>query len=678
MPWDQPGWEESMAGRRDTALAVPAKVGSGGCMEWVGQGLCKLAFDLCANTHVWHLALFRRIRSEECATPYPNYALCCSTPMNSPNRLSIPARPLLVGVLLVGTLACGDTQQSNPATESAAARPNVLLISLDSVRADVLSCYGFVAPFASELPSTPNLDRLANEGARFERAYSSSSWTLPSHVALITGQPDLVHGVEMDSMGLSPKRPTLAEILAVGGYQTSGFYSGPYLDPRYGFGRGFDRYEAAYGEPLTQAAGAERVARQAVDQALALGQDPGAAMQTHEQANRVLELLSHRDRCSDRVTDRALDALVQSSPDQPWFLFAHYFDPHYDYVAPADLATAFDPDYEGQLDGADFLTDPRISVGDPRPRNPYRRRQVASPRDMQHLLSLYAAEVAWTDSQVGRLLDAIEQRGELDNTLVIVVSDHGDEFFEHGHLGHRINLFEESVRVPMLLRYPPLIPAGRVIPGPAATYDAFATILVAAGIQAPVGTTAQDLFPLINGSGPSTTRPLSRLVRAHADQGPEGEPLRTFRVIESYVDWPIKVLRARTWSEPAGPMSPAAAARIQARAQADRGRDLSLRWIDLAQHPNEPWTAWSTDFAQGPAKSALTRFQRLYPNLLRRRRNPSLVPKDQGQATQLQSLGYGGDSEPSGDLEGMMEYFTISPPGIPSAASDAKRPFTGK
>ena len=583
--------------------------------------------------------------------------------MNSPYRPSTSARPLLVGALLMGILACGGTEEAKPKSQSEAQRPNVLLISLDSVRADILSCYGFEAPFAPGRASTPNLDRLAKEGARFERAYSSSSWTLPSHVALITGQPDLVHGVEMDSMGLSPQRPTLAEVLADGGYQTSGFYSGPYLDPRYGFGRGFDRYEAAYGEPLTRAAEAERVARQAVERSLAQGQDAGAAMQTHEQANRVLEQLSHRDRCSDTVTDRALDALAQSSPDQPWFLFAHYFDPHYDYVAPAELATAFDPDYQGQLDGANFLTDPRISVGDPRPRNPFRRRQVASPRDMQHLLSLYAAEVAWTDSQVGRLLDALEQRGELDRTLIIVVSDHGDEFFEHGHLGHRINLFEESVRVPMLLRYPPRIPAGRVVPGPAATYDTFATILEAAGVQAPPGTTAQNLFPLINGTGPRTTRPLSRLVRAHADKGPGGEPLRTFRVIESYVDWPIKVVRTRSWSDPAGPMSPAAAARIQSRAQADRARDLSLRWIDLAQHPLEPWTAWSTDFTQGPAKSALTRFQKLYPNLLRRRRNPSLVTKDQGQATRLQSLGYGGESEPNDNQKGMVEYFTIGPPG---------------
>src|SRR5262249_9142703 len=134
-----------------------------------------------------------------------------------------------------------------------------------------------------------------------------------------------------------------------------------------------------------------------------------------------------------------------------FFLFAHYFDPHYDYVPPPPFDGEFDPDYAGSIDGRDFvrrLADPSVT-----------------PRDVEHLRALHAGELAWTDSQIGRVLDELDRRGLAPNLLVIVGADRGDEFLEHGGFGHRRTLYQEVVRVPLILRWPNGLKAGGVHKG---------------------------------------------------------------------------------------------------------------------------------------------------------------------------------------------------------------------
>ena len=321
----------------------------------------------------------------------------------------MPARSSLhvaLAAILVISAACGHAPPRDP-------RPNVLLISLDSVRCDMVGAYG--GRFAGRSP-TPNLDRLAEEGVRVEDAISTTSWTLPSHVTLFTGLPELVHGVEQDGQRLDDSIPTLAEKLHAAGYRTFGVYSGPYLDPRFGLGRGFERYIAGYGPELAAAAAA---AAKAMDRVHAL--DPSlphderySILEDNARAEQALEAASHRDSSSKVVTDLALEELEDAADDeQPFFLFAHYFDPHYDYVPPPPFDREFDPDYHGEIDGRDLA------------------RRIASPtvsaRDLEHLRALQAGELAWTDSQIGRVLDELERRDVVENTLVIVVSDHGFE-----------------------------------------------------------------------------------------------------------------------------------------------------------------------------------------------------------------------------------------------------------
>jgi arylsulfatase A-like enzyme len=132
-------------------------------------------------------------------------------------------------------------------------RYNVLLISLDTVRRDVLGCYGRRPAHAPLTSPTPNLDALARDGVLMRDAYAPSSWTLPSHLSMMTGEPPLVHGVDYDTGTLAPAAPMLAEILQRAGYRTAGVFSAPYLEPHWGFGRGFDDYHAAYGPAVTEA-----------------------------------------------------------------------------------------------------------------------------------------------------------------------------------------------------------------------------------------------------------------------------------------------------------------------------------------------------------------------------------------------------------------------------------------
>ncbi len=308
----------------------------------------------------------------------------------------------------------------------AARRCNVVLVSIDSLRADHLGCYGY--PAGSGAPTSPHLDRLASEGVLFEHAQSTTSWTMPSHHALFSGRPDLAHGAVSDENGPTLQRVDLAQVLADAGYATAGFFSGPYLDPRYGFGGGFELYEN-------------------------LGPED--------------ELSSHQASSAKRVSDRAigwLDDHARAEP--PFFLFLHYFDVHYDYSPPEEgYARRFWPGGRRPRIGGDgFFENAEIHAG-------------MEADDLAGVVACYDGEILWTDEQVGRVLDRLEALHLADDTLVVVVSDHGDEFFEHGAKGHRQNLFEPTLHVALIARLPGRLPAGRRVPQRVSIVDVAPTVL---------------------------------------------------------------------------------------------------------------------------------------------------------------------------------------------------------
>lgn len=389
-------------------------------------------------------------------------------------------RGALVGALLI--VGCSEQESE---------RPNVVLISIDTLRADRLSCYGH------DRVTSPHIDALAREGVLCEDASSSSSWTLPSHWSMLTGLPVSVHGAceaqlwNTELANIDPVVPVrgrfLGEYLSEAGYRTAGFYSWIYLETKFGFGPGFDIYERlglfGYDHPTIK----ERA------DAGKLLEDP-AEQRAVGRALRIEypELFDMGRPTAPEVVDRSLEWLrahVEEGSDRPLFLFMHLFDVHDPYTPPPPFDELFDPDYEGSIDGQD-LTSEMSPVHEGMPK-----------RDLDHLLALYDGGIAWTDSEVGRFLDGLEELGLKENTLVIISSDHGEEFFEHGMKTHRKQLYRESVHVPLVMRWPAGLPEGVRISGPTGIVDITSTILNSVGLPVPSHLPGIDLAAIARAGG---------------------------------------------------------------------------------------------------------------------------------------------------------------------------------
>ena len=348
--------------------------------------------------------------------------------------------------------------------------PNVILISVDMLRPDHLSCYGYARR------TSPNIDRLAAEGALYENHIASSSWTLPSHAAIFTSLPDSLHGCTDTDRALDPSAVTLAERFQSAGYATAGFFAGPYLHPAFGLGQGFETYEdcASYAAQID-------------------GRPPAEWAMDKE-----VMLESHEDVTNERVYDR-VTRWLSGRPAKPFFLFVHLWDVHFDFVPPPPWDKAFDPDYTGWVDGKNFFFDPRY--------NP-----EMAERDKEHLLALYDGEIAWTDSIVGRIRADLEKAGLLDGTVLALTSDHGTEFFEHGQKGHRRTLFDEVIKTPLIVRYPPKLAAGRRVAGQTRGIDVGPTLLELAGLPPTDQVLGRSLVPLAESpAGPGVGRAVSEL-----------------------------------------------------------------------------------------------------------------------------------------------------------------------
>ena len=337
--------------------------------------------------------------------------------------LLLVAALLVVGAIVVSAFLLFD---NTPVRRSLAGdhRPNILFVSMDTVRADHLSCYGYARQ------TSPNLDRLAQDGVRFERAISTSSYTLPSHVSMFTGQEMGVHTVVTIHSRISERATTITEVLQQAGYTTIGFGSAPYLKKQFGFAQGFDIYD-----------------------------DRLANVGTRE---------SHEAVTSEKVIDRALDQ-IRDHRNERWFTFIHMWDPHYDYLPPPPFDKMFAGDYRGSFSMHDFERNRGFAVG-------------MNPADLAYTVSQYDGEIAWTDNQLGRLFAELKKMGLYDQTAIVITADHGDEFLEHGHKGHGHTLYDEMVRVPLIVKLPGA-PAAKVIPCAVSLLDLFPTLAEMAGIK---------------------------------------------------------------------------------------------------------------------------------------------------------------------------------------------------
>jgi len=316
---------------------------------------------------------------------------------------------------------------SAPGCSKDAPLPNVILIVIDTARADHFSSYGYASR------TTPHIDAFAADAVRFEKAYSTSTWTLPAHASLFTGLLPVTHGATQEHLFLDDRCTTLAEILSAHGYATGGFSGNPWVARRTNLARGFDVMEEMWGRP------------EAAEQDI----------QPHSTNRLIFDWLRKRD------------------VRRPFFLFVNYIEPHFPYVAPTR--------YERALVPADATASERRAAGMSWV-DWYQQTTTPPARIVRLRAALYDAELAFADAIVGELLDELKNMGLYENSAIVVTSDHGENLGDHGHLDHVFSLYNTTVHVPLFVRLPGAKNGGAVRGEPVQLTDLFATLTDIAGI----------------------------------------------------------------------------------------------------------------------------------------------------------------------------------------------------
>ena len=318
------------------------------------------------------------------------------------------------------------------------ARPSVVLITVDTLRPDRLGCYGH------RTNRTPSIDRIAREGTVFDVAYCDMPWTTGSMSSVMTGQYSNRHGVQLPMHKLKPEAVTLAELIQGRGYQTGAIIGSFPLDSVYGLDQGFETYDDEFDRPMFTVAGqpVERVESMLPD-------DP------KEMAAFVAKKLRNDAFRSDEgVTDAAVGWLDKVRDGRPFFLWVHYFGPHEKY---------HDENLVDQEPG---------------------------------IIAAYDGDVEAADRAVGRFVEHLRELRLLDDTLLILHADHGQSLGEHGYVGHGLAIDDESVRIPLLLRYPRRIGTGIRRHDIARNIDLLPTVLEAVGHERMTGLPGRSLLPV--------------------------------------------------------------------------------------------------------------------------------------------------------------------------------------
>ncbi len=433
-----------------TALAVPLAVG-----KWMVRSLrwpAIVLFIFLFASFFGLLALPDRIRLRGASVLALGIAVQCVRWLSRKTEYAIPSFRSsfpAVGALVIAAfvVTSGGARllewisiRSLPHPASGA--PNVLLIVLDTLRADHLSCSGY--PRAT----TPNLDRLATEGVLFERAYSTSSWTLPSHASLFTGRYTYEHRADGRITGrmLDAKYPTVAEAFRARGYATAAFVSNvAWGSPRTGLGRGFQHYENLYtgvDDSVSRTFYGRFLRRYLNRYVMRISRSPGRA--SHEI---IAEFLGWRSR---------------TAGNRPYFAFLNLMDAH-------DPAFSLPPQ-KGKFQGAAPLQGGQNAAE-------LWKLRPQQTRDREELLGEYDSALAYMDAQLGKLFDELKARGEWNHTLIVVTSDHGELFGEYGLFDHGNGAHHAVIHVPLLIRYGDKVPAGGRMSAAVTQADLPATML---------------------------------------------------------------------------------------------------------------------------------------------------------------------------------------------------------
>ncbi len=329
-------------------------------------------------------------------------------------------------------------------TDDVPLQPNVILISLDTLRADHLGTYGY------ERDTSPNLDRIAKSAHVFERCIAPSSWTTPSHASVFTGLNPVVHGAgALAGYRLQKNFTTIAEIARKNGYVTGAYTDGVAIGGQLGFYQGFDRYSngtTKYAQPAP----------------------PGEAGKTFDEATRWLNEFG----------------------DLPFMLFVHTYEIHWPYHPPKGFENRFT---STPVDPVDYARLGLFKLFD----------LTEDAPERQILEDLYDGGIAYTDTVVGQFFEYLDRSGLLENTVVIIFSDHGEEFWEHDAASHGFNLYDDVLHVPLIIHIPGDDDIGTRIQTPVALEDVFQTVADLIGVDVPETVTSQSLIPLMRNQSDS-------------------------------------------------------------------------------------------------------------------------------------------------------------------------------
>jgi arylsulfatase A-like enzyme len=340
----------------------------------------------------------------------------------------VPSSRRALALVLLGTLGLAAACHG-----ACGARPNILVLSLDTLRADHLSLYGYARA------TSPHLDALARESIVFEHALAQASATRASHNSLFQSRLPSQTG---------PETPTLAGILRANGYQTLGLTDGGMMSQTFGFARGFDRYEELGG---------------GLAQSLPL-----------------------------------LEAWLRDEARAPWYVFLHTYDIHLPYAPPPPYDTSFFPEYDGPITPERSLEVCRkirhlYEYAD------FEGEVSLTPADREKMRALYDGGVLYTDRLVGRLVHLLEEQGRLDDTVLVVLSDHGEEFWEHGSVLHGHTVYQELLHVLLLARLPGARHGGRRVASTVRLLDVTPTLLELARLPVPESFQGQSLVGELEG-----------------------------------------------------------------------------------------------------------------------------------------------------------------------------------
>jgi len=362
--------------------------------------------------------------------------------------------------ILYGTLPrqveSRDREPQNPGvSKTGEDRINVVLVTVDTLRRDYLGCYG-----NSEL-KTPHIDRLAGKGVKFMNPVVHAPITLPSHTSILTSRYPVSHGVRSNArFKASSTLVTLPEILNQHGYNTAAFVSAIVLDSIFGLDQGFTLYDDSFN--TTE------------EKMLLVFKNRVTIFRFLEKLKLMpFPQLQEAERDAKEVTEAVL-AWLKKSEDRPFFLWVHYFDPHAPLIPP----------------------------------EPYRSLQLKKVfsgllteehKEVQHYKALYRAEIEFTDFQIGRLLDYLEKAGEMEHTIIILTSDHGQSIQDHGYLGHTDTIHYTTVNSPLIITCRNILPEGVTIETLVRSIDIMPTILDLLQIDSGIEMDGRSLVPLIYG-----------------------------------------------------------------------------------------------------------------------------------------------------------------------------------